>query len=84
MNTIKKPLKILIALDDMIVVMPSNKKLNPIVTELFIRGRKLKVPLVFITQPYFTVPSSTQVLYENSKQKRASTIYIQILTLKIL
>ena len=35
--------------------MLSNKKLNPIVTELFIRGRKLNIFLVFITQSYFTV-----------------------------
>ena len=35
--------------------MPSNKKLNPIVTELFIRRRKLKIYLVFITQSYFAV-----------------------------
>ena len=33
--------------------MLSNKKLNPIVTELFIRGRKLNNSLVFITQSYF-------------------------------
>ena len=34
--------------DDMIADMLSNKKLNPIVTELFIRGRKLNIYLVFI------------------------------------
>ena len=33
-----------------------NKKLNSIVTELFIRGRKLNIFLVFITQSYFKVP----------------------------
>ena len=43
----KKP-KILIVFDDMIADMLSNKKLNPIVTELFIRGRKLNIYLVFI------------------------------------
>ena len=32
------------------------KKLNPIVTELFIRGRKLNISFVFITQSYFRVP----------------------------
>ena len=32
------------------------KKLNAIVAELFIRGRKLNISLVFITQLYFTVP----------------------------
>ena len=38
--------KILIVFDDMISDMLSNKKLNPIVTELFIRGRKLNISLV--------------------------------------
>ena len=33
----------------------NNKKLNPIVTELFIRGRKLNILYVFITQSYFKV-----------------------------
>ena len=33
-----------------------NKKRNPIVTELFIRGRKQSISLVFITQSYFVVP----------------------------
>ena len=36
--------------------MLSNKQLNNIVTELIIRGRKLNVSLVFITQSYFAVP----------------------------
>ena len=36
--------------------MLSNKKLNPIVTELFIRGRNLNISLVFITQFYLVVP----------------------------
>ena len=35
--------------------MTENKKLNSIVTELFIRGRKLNISLVFITQSYFKV-----------------------------
>ena len=42
--------KILIKFDDMIADMLSNKKLNPIVTETFIRDRKLNISLVFITQ----------------------------------
>ena len=41
--------KILIVFDDMIADMIHNKKLNSIVTELFIRGRKLNISLVFIT-----------------------------------
>ena len=48
--------KILIVFDDKIVDMLSNKKLNPAVTELFIRGRKLEVFLVFITQSHFAIP----------------------------
>ena len=48
--------KILIVFDDMIADMINNKKLNSIVTELFIRGRKLNISLVFIRQSYFKVP----------------------------
>ena len=45
--------KILIVFDDMIADMIHNEKLNLIVTEVFIRGRKLNISLVFITQSYF-------------------------------
>ena len=41
--------------------MVSNKKLNPVVTELFIRGRKLNNSLVFITQSYFAAPKNIRV-----------------------
>ena len=34
----------------------SNKKLNPIVTELFISGVKLNISIVFIVQSYLKVP----------------------------
>ena len=50
-----KKRKILIVFDDMIADMLSNKKLNPIVTELFIRGMKRNISLVFITKSYFAV-----------------------------
>ena len=33
--------------------MESNRKLSPVVTELFLSGRKLKISLVFISQSYF-------------------------------
>ena len=36
--------------------MINNKKLNPLVTKLFIKGRKLGISIVFITQSYFKVP----------------------------
>ena len=48
---IDKDCKILIVFDDMIADIIKNKRLNSIVTELFIRGRKLNIYLVFITQP---------------------------------
>ena len=69
----------------MIADMINNKKLNPIVTELFIRGIKLNISSVFIRQLYFKV----------SKEVRLNTTHIfmikiskkdnfyQILTLKI-
>ena len=54
--------KILIAFDDLI----HNKNLNSMVSELFIRGRKLNISLVFITQSYFKV----------SKDVRLNTSYL--------
>ena len=51
-----KKRKILIVFDDMIADMTNNKKLNPVVTELFIGGRKLNISIVFIAQLYFKVP----------------------------
>ena len=50
-----KKRKILVIFDDMIADMLTNKKLNPVVTELFIRGTKLNISLLFNTQSYFTV-----------------------------
>ena len=47
--------KFLKAFDYLIADMVSNKKLNPIVIEFFIRGRKLNMSFAFITQFYFTV-----------------------------
>ena len=42
----------------MIPDMEANKKLSPIVIELFLRGRKLNMSLVFISQSYFKVPKT--------------------------
>ena len=53
--------KMLIVFDDRIADMLSNKKLNPRVTLLFIRGKNLKIFLVFITQSYFTVPKNIRL-----------------------
>ena len=59
-NPIKKR-KVLIIFDDMITDMINNNKLNPIVTELFIRGRKVNISIVFITQSYFKVPKDVRL-----------------------
>ena len=58
---IDKERKILIVFDDMIADMIFNKKINSIVTKLFIRGRKLNISLVFITQSYFKVPKDVRL-----------------------
>ena len=44
-----KKLKVLIVFDDMIADTVNNRKLNPVVTELFIRNRKLNISIAFIT-----------------------------------
>ena len=68
-----KEQKILIVFDDMIAEIINDKKLNSIATELFIRGTKLNISLVFITQSYFKLSkdlrlNSTNFFYcENSK-----------------
>ena len=53
--------KILTVFDDMIADMIHNKKLDSIVTELFIRGRKWNIYLVLITQSYFKVPKGVRL-----------------------
>ena len=56
-----KKRKILIIFDYIIADILSNKKLNPIVAELFIKGRKLNNCLVFVTQSYFAVPENIRL-----------------------
>ena len=41
--------------------MNTNKKLNPIVTELLIRGRKLNISIVFINKSYWKVPKEVRL-----------------------
>ena len=53
--------KILIVLGDMIADMIHNKKLNSIVSELFVRGRKLNISLAFITQSCFKVTKDVRL-----------------------
>ena len=70
--------KILIFFDDRNAEMLSNKRLNPIVIELFIKGIKLNISLVLITQSYFAVPkyirlNSTLYVIRIIPNKRSST-----------
>ena len=65
MDDIYKKRKIFIIFDGIIADMLSNKRLNPTLTELFIRGRKLNISLVSITQSYFPV---LQNVRQNSKK----------------
>ena len=53
--------KVLIAFDDMIADIMTNKLFQAIIKELFIRCSKLNISLVFITQPYFTVPKDVKL-----------------------
>ena len=59
-NPIKKR-KVLIVFDDMIADMINNNNLNPVVTELLIRGRKCNISIVFITQSYFKVSKDVRL-----------------------
>ena len=76
----------------MIVDMLGNKKLNSIVTELFIRCRGLNISLVFITQLDFAVPknirlNSTHYITMkilNGSFNKSDLIINQLLTLKSL
>ena len=44
--------------DDIIADMAANKNLSPLLTELFLRGRKVNISIVFIPQSYFKVPAT--------------------------
>ena len=51
----------MIEFDDMIVDIVSNEKLQHIVTELFVRGKKLNIYFVLITQSYLIVPKNIRL-----------------------
>ena len=56
-----KKRKILFVFDYMIADMLSNKELNPIITKLFIRSRKLNIYLLFIKKLYFAAPKDIRL-----------------------
>ena len=76
-----KKRKILIVFDDIIADMINNEKLNSIVTELFIKGRKLSISLIFISLSYFKVPKDVRL---NSIHFFFNKLHWTIQTLKIL
>ena len=55
-NATKKRKVLIIVFDDIIADIETDNELSPIVTELFLRGRKLNISLVFISQLYFKLP----------------------------
>ena len=57
----QKKRKVLIVVDDMIADVEANKKLSPIVTELFLIEKKFNISLVFISQSYFKVPKTIRL-----------------------
>ena len=56
-----KEKKVLMVLDDMISDIISSKQLHPIVSEMFVRGRKLNISLAFITQSHFEVTKDVRL-----------------------
>ena len=57
----KRKRKVLIIFDDMISHVMSDKKAQQVLTDLFIRCRKLNISLCFLTQPYFSVPKDVRL-----------------------
>ena len=55
--------------DDMIADIIDNKKLNSILNKLFVRGKKFKISIVFITQSYFKVPKDVFIVKIPNKRK---------------
>ena len=76
-----KKRKMLMAFDDLISDMLCNKKLNPVVTELYIGGRKFNISLVFITQFYFAVKQNFRLnsthyfVMKNPKQENINKLH---------
>ena len=71
----------------MIADMLSNEKLNSVVTEFFIRGRKLNLSLVFIKRSYFKVPKHVRLNTKFQMKENLNKLHIiinQVLTLKTL
>ena len=88
----RKNWKTIIVFDDTIVDMLSDKKLNPTVTTLFIRGRKLNISFLFISQSYLNLPKNIRLssmdysimkLQTNESSKKLYLIFSYVLIFKI-
>ena len=86
-----KKRKVLIVFDVMIADIISNKNFNSVVTELFIRGKRINILFLFIMQSYFQIPKKARpstthfVIMKNPNKRELRQIAIhQILTLKVL
>ena len=82
---------VLIVFDEMITDMIINKKMSPIIAELFSRGRKLNIFTVFITSSYFKLPKDVRLIltcfllwkFQANKSFNKSYLFFrQILALK--
>ena len=76
--------KVLIVFDDIITDTINNKKLNLMVTKLFIRDGKLNIYLYFVTQSYIAVPEDDRKFQTNKSFNKLHLIIHQVLTLKVL
>ena len=82
MIIILKKRKVLIVFDDSIADIMTNKKLQAIIKEMFIRFKKLNISLIFITQSYFSVPkelrlnSAHYVIFKVNGKRELQTIAI--------
>ena len=76
----------------MVICLFSNQKVDSIATELFIRGVKLKISLVLMSQVYFAVPSNIRLnsrhfimkIPNKQELKKSHLIINQILILNTL
>ena len=71
-----KKSQIMIVFDVIFADMFSNRNFNPTVNELFIRGRKLDISLVFIPLCYFSIPKEKFVANKNFNKSHLIIIYL--------
>ena len=75
-NQIENACKLLILFNDVIANLISNRKLDQIITELFIRGTKQNIFIAFITQSCFIVTKEVRLsCYENSDNQEQTTFF---------